>query len=119
MPIEFSFRFDPGSIPDKLDRAGKDGQHALDQQVLKDSNSFAPEDEGTLIESAIRSSEPGSGKIIWDTPYARRLYYNPGYNFSKDKNPRAQGLWFEAAKAQHGSEWEQVVADAYRKLFRG
>lgn len=34
--------------------------------------------------------------IIFDTPYARRLYWNPQFNFRTDKNPNAQGLWMHA-----------------------
>lgn len=29
------------------------------------------------------------------TPYARRLYFHPEYNFSHAKNPNAKGNWFE------------------------
>lgn len=29
-----------------------------------------------------------------DTPYTRRLYFHPEFNFRKDKNPKAQGMWF-------------------------
>lgn len=34
-------------------------------------------------------------KIVSDTPYARRLYFHPEYNFQKDKNSNAGGQWFE------------------------
>lgn len=37
----------------------------------------------------------GTVKIVSDTPYARRLYFHPEYNFSKDANPNAGGMWFE------------------------
>ena len=30
-----------------------------------------------------------------DTPYARRLYFHPEYNFNQDKNAHAGGLWFQ------------------------
>lgn len=33
--------------------------------------------------------------LVFDTPYARRLYWNPQFNFRKDKNPNAQGLWMQ------------------------
>lgn len=33
--------------------------------------------------------------LIYDTPYARRLYWHPEYNFRTDKNPNAQGKWLE------------------------
>ena len=31
--------------------------------------------------------------LVTDTPYARRLYYHPEYNFQTVNNPNAQGLW--------------------------
>ena len=36
----------------------------------------------------------GKVSIVSDTPYARRLYYHPEYNFLKIHNPNAGGLWF-------------------------
>lgn len=41
-------------------------------------------------------STKNSGKvsIVSDTPYARRLYFHPEYNFRKDKNKKAGGVWF-------------------------
>lgn len=93
-----------------IDKRVQKGQVILDEQVLKDSNNYAPLDTSELINSAIRMSRIGEGQIIYSTPYARRLYYNPQYNFSKDKNPNAQGLWFEAAKANHLQDWLDIVA---------
>ena len=37
----------------------------------------------------------GTVRIVSDTPYARRLYFHPEYNFSKKGNPHAGGEWFE------------------------
>lgn len=37
----------------------------------------------------------GEVRIVTDTPYARRMYNHPEYNFQKDKNANAGGLWFE------------------------
>ena len=31
----------------------------------------------------------------FSTPYARRLYFHPEYNFSHDENPNAKGKWME------------------------
>lgn len=99
----------------KIQQIMEKGQIILDTQVLKDSNHYAPMDEGTLIGSGIRFTQPGTGKIIWETPYARRLYYNPQYNFSRDSNPNAQGLWFEAAKSRHLKDWQRIVQDNIRR----
>lgn len=34
-------------------------------------------------------------RIVSDTPYARRLYFHPEYNFSTDENTDAWAFWFE------------------------
>lgn len=93
-----------------IDKRTQKGQAVLDEQVLKDSNYYAPLDTSELINSSIRMSRIGSGVLIWSTPYARRLYFNPQYEFSRDKNPNAQGLWYEAAKANHLQDWVNIVA---------
>ncbi|MCY9734167.1 hypothetical protein M5X17_10450 [Paenibacillus alvei] len=37
----------------------------------------------------------GKVKIVYDTPYARRLYWHPEYRFRQDKNRNARGLWLD------------------------
>lgn len=58
-----------------------------------------PFDEGTLqnVQTYIDTQALGRGevKIVHDTPYARRLYYHPEYNFSTDTNANAGGEWWE------------------------
>jgi Minor capsid protein len=94
-------------------------QFALDNQVLKDSNYFIPKHEHYLEASGGMHSRLGKGHIEWKTPYARRLYYNPQYNFSHDVNPDAQGLWFEAAKRMFGKTWAKISRMQYSKIFNG
>ncbi|MDD9147827.1 minor capsid protein [Sporolactobacillus sp. CQH2019] len=106
-----------GDIAGKVNKAKKFAQVALDEQVLKDSNRFIPFDTGNLRDSSIRASQPGTGKVVWDTPYARRLYYNPQYNFSKDQNTLARGRWFDAAKAQCGAQWVDTAQNGVNEYF--
>ncbi|QZT33988.1 minor capsid protein [Caldalkalibacillus thermarum TA2.A1] len=113
--INFNIKVELDKIAPKLEKAMDKGQVALDTQVLKDSNNYAPQDTSNLINSGIRLTNPGSGKVMWDGSYARRLYYNPQYNFSKDKNPNAGGLWFERAKSRHFKEWVQVAEKAAKQ----
>lgn len=110
---------DHAKLKSKQNSAKKAAQAQLDQDVLKDSNYFIPKQEGYLEASSLRHSRIGEGHIEWNTVYARRLYYNPQYNFSKDVNPNAQGLWFEAAKALHKEDWTQRVKKEYMKYFNG
>ncbi|QIW21329.1 minor capsid protein [Bacillus thuringiensis] len=107
--IKVNIKVDTAAIEQKVLSANKKAQFALDQQVLKDSNFYAPEDTGELIRSGVRFSQPGEGHVEWSTPYSRRLYWNPQYSFSKDTNPNAQGLWFEAAKSAKLDDWVRIV----------
>ena len=40
-------------------------------------------------------SSKGKVRIVSSTPYARRLYYHPEYNFNHNFNSNARGEWFE------------------------
>ena len=44
----------------------------------------------------IRKSKQGRVSLITSTPYARRLYYHPEYNFQTKENAQAQGNWLES-----------------------
>lgn len=39
------------------------------------------------------NSSNGVTSIITSTPYARRLYYHPEYNFNRDEHKNAMGEW--------------------------
>lgn len=43
----------------------------------------------------ISNSKKGSVSLITSTPYARRMYYHPEYNFQTKENAHAQGNWLE------------------------
>ncbi len=107
--IRVNVQVDTHQIESKVMEATQKAQFALDEQVLKDSNYYIPKDTAELERSGVRFSRPGEGHVEWNTPYSRRLYWNPQYSFSKDVNPNAQGLWFEAAKAAHISDWKRIT----------
>lgn len=48
---------------------------------------------GTFVDDS--KKRQNKAKIVSDTPYARRLYFHPEFNFSKVENPNAGGMWFE------------------------
>lgn len=49
--------------------------------------------EGTLSDSRHVDINNLEADISWNTPYSRRLYYHPEFNFSKEHHINAQGLW--------------------------
>jgi hypothetical protein len=106
-----------GKIEDRLAHA----QLALDNEVLKDSNYWAPRREDTLMRSG-HIPEPGT--VEWDEIYARNHYYEGGTFKEGDgpkqttwkrnkKNPNASPLWFEHAKARNMKKWEKVANEEY------
>ncbi|MFR1717841.1 MAG: hypothetical protein ACLSVY_04020 [Ruminococcus callidus] len=71
------------------------------QAVLEDveKEQVMPKDTGTLSEASTflydAESRTGVVAIVSDTPYARRLYYHPEYNFRTSENKNAGGKWFQ------------------------
>ena len=90
-------------------------QKWLDNEVLKDSNPYVPMRTGNLAGSGIRGTTLGSGKVIYNTPYSRKMYYGINLNFSKAKHPKACAQWFEKAKSQYKSSWINGV----NKIIKG
>lgn len=72
-------------------------QKFIDSEVLLQSSPYVPFRKGVLEGSGTRHTNIGSGKVIYKTPYARRMYYNPQYNFQGA--PMRGAYWFERMKA--------------------
>ena len=102
---------DGAAIQRKIESGIDRVQLTLDVQVLKDSNYFVPEREGTLKRSG---HIPQPGEVEWDIEYARAQYYGLK-NKMKDRNPNATMLWFEHAKARNLKDWEKLVNEAYNQ----
>lgn len=49
------------------------------------------------------------------TPYARRLYFHPEYNFRRNNNARAGGKWFEPYINGAKKEW---VVNTFKEFFK-
>lgn len=82
-------------------------QMFIDSEVLRDSAPYVPmrPNSGNLMKSGNTGTVIGSGKVIYNAPYARRCYYGRHFKFNKDAHPQAQFQWFEAAKATKKTKW--------------
>lgn len=91
---------------------------ALHTEVVQDQ--VVPRDKGTLQNEAMfvntKKVKQGRVSIVHSTPYARRLYFHPEYQFSKDENPNAKGKWFE--DWEPGGKKEQFTVDVYKEVYR-
>ena len=64
-------------------------------------------------------SKKGLVSLISQTPYARRLYFHPEYNFSKVENPNAQGKWLEPWISGDEKDWCWETFKKFYKKFGG
>lgn len=90
-------------------------QKWLDNEVLKDCAPYVPMRSGYLMKSGNTGTSLGSGKVIYNAPYASRMYYGVNFHFSKDKHPQACAQWFEKAKAAKKKNWLAGV----NKILKG
>lgn len=79
-----------------------------------------PRDTGNLQGESffVDTSDSASGKVslVHSTPYARRMYFHPEYNFSKDENPNARGRWFE--DWQPGGRHADFAIKTFQEIYR-
>lgn len=76
-----------------------------------------PFNDGTLegsmgaIDQAVHEGEIVTSLCVGDTPYARRLYHHPEYDFQKVNNANAQGKWMEPWLP--GGEHESFIPETF------
>lgn len=91
---------------------------ALHTEVIQAQ--VVPRDTGNLQNEAffVDTSESDSGTVTLShsTPYARRLYFHPEYNFQTEENPNAKGQWFEDWLP--GGSKENFCKKAFKELYR-
>ena len=85
---------------------------------LQDSGTM-PFDTGNLQNDStfLEDSQKAQGRvsIVSSTPYARRLYYHPEYNFRTTNNASAGGKWSEHSISGSKSGFAR---DTFCELFR-
>lgn len=85
---------------------------------LRDSQTM-PFDTGNLQNDSTflddSQKEQGRVSVVSSTPYARRLYYHPEYNYRTTNNRNAGGKWFEPYISGNRTDF---LKDAFAKLFK-
>ncbi len=88
-------------------------QKRLDAEVLRLCEPYIPLDKKALIQSGISNTIIGSSRIVWDTPYARKWYYQPA---KFNEAPKRGNYWFERMKNEGGvAKLTEVVRRSIRK----
>lgn len=104
MPVKINIS--KSAVTAKVTGAFQSALPQLSEEILNDCNQYCKEDTGTLIASSLVHSRPQEGKLIWQTPYARRQYWAIRTAF-KTVNSGATWRWCEAAKQRHLERWNR------------
>ena len=106
----------------QLDRAKQQALEQTGDALLTQvkNTQVMPFDTGHLEEDAtfVDDSNSSSGKVslVSATPYARRLYFHPEYNFSRKENIAAGGKWF--SPWLEGGTRQNFCSRAFVRLYR-
>lgn len=71
------------------------------------------QNDSTFVDDS--QKDKGRASIVSTTPYARRLYFHPEYNFRQNNNSKAGGKWFEPYIS--GTK-KNFARDTFAKLFK-
>ncbi|EFM10168.1 conserved hypothetical protein [Paenibacillus curdlanolyticus YK9] len=110
-----------GAATEALQQTLSGSKHSILNEIM--AAEVVPKQTGELERSAFvddSQAKRGQLSVVYDTPYARRLYWHPEYNFRRDKNRNAQGLWLEAwAKGKKENVIKRVFSSLWKKLAGG
>ena len=84
----------------------------LSEQILKDCNSFCPQDQKALIASSYQASDLKNGILKWDAPNAKKAYYS---GVSADGTTGTGLMWCAKAKKKFGSSWVKTANQLFQK----
>lgn len=104
------------TIQAKIDNAWTNGVEMLSSEILRDCNKYCKEDTGMLIMSSYIHSDLKKGRLVWQTPYAARQYYEIRTAYH-DVNAEASWRWCEVAKNNHKGKWARQ-AQAIARLYK-
>lgn len=72
------------------------------------------QNESTFVDYS--ESKQGKVTLVSSTPYTRRLYYHPEYNFQTDENPFAGGEWYEPWLP--GGVSQDFARNAFKRFYK-
>ena len=91
---------------------------ALHTEVIQAQ--IMPFDTGNLQNEStfVDYSKSNNGKVVLvsSTPYARRMYYHPEYNFQTNEYPNAGGEWYKDWLP--GGSKENFAPKAFKEFYK-
>ena len=98
-------RIDTNKVGAKVMKAWEDGLPNLSKEILADCNEYCKEDTHELIDSSLIHSVLKEGKLVWQTPYAKRQYWE----IKTSLTPGRTWKWCETAKRRFKDRWKKLA----------
>lgn len=117
MSVKVTIKLDNNKIS-ALQKASQQAFEMTVEAVLSDikTSAVVPKDTSVLEDSGfVEITSDWVASIIFDTPYARRLYWHPEYNFRQDKNVNAGGKWMQSYV---DGDKKNFVTETYMKFLK-
>ena len=109
MPVKI--QIDSNRVGQKVMGAWDKGLSDLSTEILADCNEYCKEDQHGLIDSSLTHSRPQEGRLIWETPYAKRQYWE----IKTSLTPGRTWKWCETAKRKHKERWKRIAERRLRE----
>ena len=109
MPVKI--QISEPAVEAKVMTAWEKGLYALSTEILADCNEYCKEDTGALIASSNIHSIPDKGRLIWQTVYAARQYWD----IRTSLKPGRTWKWCETAKRKQKSRWQKLAEEGLKK----
>ena len=97
----------------RVKSAWEKGLYALSSQILGGCNQYVKIDSHTLEASSYDHSILAEGKLIWETKYAKRQYWE----IETSLTPGRTWKWCETAKAKHLDDWTMIAEKGLREYL--
>ena len=108
MPVKI--QISSQQVEAKVKTAWEKGLYDLSNEILADCNEYCKEDTTMLINSSLEKSIPQQGRLIWETPYAKRQYWA----IRTSLKPGRTWKWCETAKRKWKDRWKALAEKGLR-----
>lgn len=94
----------------KVMGAWKENLFGLTSEILADCNEYVKRSpEKTMQKSSWIHSKLSEGLIVWETPYAKRQYWE----IPTALTPGTTWRWVETAKRAHLTQWQKLAQKGF------
>ena len=108
--MSVKIQIDRNKVGAKVMGAWKESLLPLSSQILQDCNQYVKVDSHAMELSSGAASDLRNGKLVWDTPYAKRQYWE----IKTSLTPGRTWKWCETAKRKHKADWQKLAETLFR-----